>query len=318
MFLSDTCIEFHCFNILQSRMSRLSCTVKTCKSSRINNPELTFFKIPDILSKKWTEVLTHHKPLAWIPKKHNKICELHFLKSSYSKHGGLSPGAEPTLHHRVDELPTSPDMEPIRTTSNYEVKALGSSKVTTQKSDLSLQYEVKALPDTLDACVANVKNTKEDQFTISFNNSTIHCTVETYKPSRLNKPEDEPTLLSSHSKIKYNRNANISSTCSINLPDTEPILQHRVEDTQDPLDIDVELAQMVEPIRPNPIPMSSNNARRCSIVTCGTSTVSNQDVRFFEKSAKTAKWVEVVPHYRPHWWLPKRSGIYIMQNTIVV
>ena len=89
MFISDTCIEFHCFNILQSIMSHISCTIRTCKSSKIKNPELTFFTIPDILSQKWTEVLMHHKPLAWKPKKHTKICELHFLKTSYSKHGGL-------------------------------------------------------------------------------------------------------------------------------------------------------------------------------------------------------------------------------------
>ena len=88
MLISDTCIEFHCFNILQSIMSHISCTVRTCKSSKIKNPELTFFTIPDILSQKWTEVLMHHKPLAWKPKKHTKICELHFLKTSYSKHGG--------------------------------------------------------------------------------------------------------------------------------------------------------------------------------------------------------------------------------------
>ena len=106
MFISDTCIEFHCFNILQSIMSHISCTVRTCKSSKIKNPELTFFTIPDILSQKWTEVLMHHKPLAWKPKKHTKICELHFLKTSYSKHGGLSQDAEPTLLHRVDEFPS--------------------------------------------------------------------------------------------------------------------------------------------------------------------------------------------------------------------
>ena len=52
MFISDTCIEFHCFNILQSIMSHISCTVRTCKSSKIKNPELTFFTIPDILSQK--------------------------------------------------------------------------------------------------------------------------------------------------------------------------------------------------------------------------------------------------------------------------
>ena len=72
------------------------CTVFDCPSRKKTITKTRLFTVPKILTSEWLEVLKKGKPLQWMPKKHTKICALHFSNDEVYRNG-LQPWATPKM-----------------------------------------------------------------------------------------------------------------------------------------------------------------------------------------------------------------------------